>query len=111
MTRRGSADLNCEYTSRAPPLAGGTSTLFAALEIGGACKLRHRHQEFLAFLTQVSRAYPEGELHLVMDNDVCHRRRGVRARRSALGDVCVDIHPASGSALEPACLMHHLTAS
>jgi hypothetical protein len=29
----------------------GTSTLFAALEIAtGACKPRHRHQEFLAFL-------------------------------------------------------------
>ena len=41
----------------------GTSTLFAALEIGtgqvtAACKPRHRHQEFLAFLKQVARAYP-----------------------------------------------------
>ena len=42
----------------------GTSTLFAALEIAtgqvtGACKPRHRHQEFLAFLKQVARAYPD----------------------------------------------------
>jgi len=40
----------------------GTSTLFAALEIAtgqviAACKRRHRHQEFLAFLKQVTRAY------------------------------------------------------
>jgi hypothetical protein len=42
----------------------GTSTLFAALNIAtgkvtGACKPRHRHQEFLAFLKQVARAYPD----------------------------------------------------
>ena len=41
----------------------GTSTLFAALEVAtgkvtAACKPRHRHQEFLAFLKQVARAYP-----------------------------------------------------
>ena len=41
----------------------GTSTLFAALEIAtgkvtSACKPRHRHQEFLAFLKQVARGYP-----------------------------------------------------
>ncbi len=47
----------------------GTTTLFAALEIAtgrvtGACKPRHRHQEFLAFLKQVARAYPDRELHL-----------------------------------------------
>jgi hypothetical protein len=50
----------------------GTSTLFAALEIAtgkvtAACKPRHRHQEFLAFLKQVAHAYPDTELHLVMD--------------------------------------------
>ena len=42
----------------------GTSPLFAALEIAtgkvtGACKPRRRHQEFLAFLKQVARAYPD----------------------------------------------------
>ena len=41
----------------------GTTTLFVALEIAtgkvtGACKPRHRHQAFLAFLKQVARAYP-----------------------------------------------------
>ena len=50
----------------------GTTTLFAALEIAtgritGVCKNRHRHQEFLAFLKHVARAYPDRQLHLVMD--------------------------------------------
>ncbi len=62
----------------------GTSTLFAALEIAtghvtAACKPRHRRQEFLAFLKQVSRAYPDQELHLVMDNYATHKTPEVRA--------------------------------
>jgi transposase len=61
----------------------GTSTLFAALEIStgkvtAALKPRHRHQEFLAFLKQVTRAYPEGELHLVMDNYAAHKHKAVK---------------------------------
>jgi transposase len=61
----------------------GTSTLFAAMDIAtgqvtGACKPRHRHQEFLAFLKQVTRAYPEGELHLVMDNYAAHKHPNVK---------------------------------
>jgi transposase len=52
----------------------GTTTLFAALNIAtgtvtARCQPRHRHQEFLRFLKQVARAYPDRELqHLVMDN-------------------------------------------
>ena len=51
----------------------GTTTLFAALEIAtgevtGICKPRHRHQEFLVFLRHVARAYPDQDLHLIMDN-------------------------------------------
>ena len=62
----------------------GTSTLFAALEIAtgkvtGATKPRHRHQEFLAFLKQVARAYPEQDLHLVMDNYATHKTAEVRS--------------------------------
>ena len=61
----------------------GTTTLFAALEIAtgtvtGLCKNRHRHQEFLAFLKHLARAYPDRgdgtELHLVMDNYAAHKR-------------------------------------
>jgi hypothetical protein len=51
----------------------GTSTLFATLEIAtdtvtASCQPRHRHQEFLTSVKQVARAYPHGELHLVVDN-------------------------------------------
>jgi hypothetical protein len=47
--------------------------LFAALEITagrvtGVCKNRHRNQGFLAFLKHLARAYPDQELHLVMDS-------------------------------------------
>jgi len=61
-------------------LRHGTSTLFAALEIAtgrvtAACKPRHRRQEFLAFLKQISRAYPHQELHLV--HGIPYMRAGV----------------------------------
>jgi transposase len=70
----------------------GTTTLFAALDIAtgqviAALKPRHRHQEFLAFLTQIERAYrgvldDDGqpvELHLVMDNYAAHKHPNVKA--------------------------------
>lgn len=62
----------------------GTTTLFAALEIAtgqvtAACKPRHRHQEFLAFLKQVARAHPGRELHLVMDNYAAHKHPKIKA--------------------------------
>jgi transposase len=37
-----------------------------------ACQPRHRHQEFLAFLRRVVREFPQGELHLVLDNSSTH---------------------------------------
>lgn len=62
----------------------GTTTLFAALEVAtgqvtGAVKPQHRRQEFLSFLRQLNRAYPEGELHLVMDNYSTHKTPEVKA--------------------------------
>ena len=80
----------------------GTTTLFAALEIAtgkvtGACKPRHRHQEFLAFLKQVARAYPTGELHLVMDNYATHKKVEVRDWLAANPRIHVHFTPTSGS--------------
>ena len=51
----------------------GTTTLFAALEVATGkitqtCLPRHRHQEFLIFLKQVAKAYPQVKLHVVCDN-------------------------------------------
>jgi transposase len=80
----------------------GTSTLFAALEIAtgnvtAACKPRHRHQEFLAFVKQVAKAYPEVELHLVMDNYATHKRVEVRDWLAANPRVHFHFTPTSGS--------------
>jgi transposase len=65
----------------------GTTTLFAALEVAtgkitaDACYPRHRHQEFLAFLTKVAAAHPDPavELHVVLDNYGTHKHPAVRA--------------------------------
>jgi transposase len=45
-----------------------------------ACKPRHRHQEFLAFLKQVAKAYPRVQLHVVADNYATHKHPTVKAR-------------------------------
>ena len=84
--------------------------MFAALEIAtgkvtGLCKKQHRHQEFLAFLKHVARAYPDVELHLVMDNYTTHKHAKVKAWLDA--NPQIQVHrsaaptgnkPASGSA-------------
>ena len=61
----------------------GTATLFAALDratgqVLGRCAKRHRHQEFLAFLRLIDRTYPEGEIHLVLDNYSAHTQERVK---------------------------------
>ncbi|WP_374223568.1 IS630 family transposase [Arthrobacter sp. ISL-30] len=80
----------------------GTSTLFAALEIAtgkvtAATKPRHRHQEFLAFLKQVAKAYPGQELHLVMDNYAAHKKAEVRHWLAANPRIHTHFTPTSGS--------------
>jgi transposase len=80
----------------------GTTTLFAALEIAtgrvtGVCKNRHRHQEFLAFLKHVARAYPDRQLHLVMDNYAAHKHPNVWAWLAANTRIQVHFTPTSGS--------------
>lgn len=61
----------------------GTTTLFAALEVAtgqvlGACKKRHRHQEFLDFLRLIETSYPEGTIHVILDNYSTHKHAAVR---------------------------------
>lgn len=61
----------------------GTTSLFAALEVAtgrvtGQCHRRHTNKEFLAFLRHVARQYPEGNLHVVVDNYGTHRHENVR---------------------------------
>jgi transposase len=80
----------------------GTSTLFAALDVAtgkvtAAVKPRHRRQEFLAFLKQVHRAYPDTDLHLVMDNYAAHKTAEIRAWLVEHPRIQVHFTPTSGS--------------
>ena len=55
----------------------GTTSLYAALqvatgEVTGACYPRHTHQQFLAFLNTLVRAFPRKPLHVVLDNSSTH---------------------------------------
>jgi transposase/transposase-like protein len=84
----------------------GTTTLFAALEVAtgtvtAAVKPRHRHQEFLAFLKQVAKAYPDDDsgqqLHLVMDNYAAHKRVEIRNWLAANPRIHVHFTPTSAS--------------
>jgi transposase len=56
----------------------GTSTLFAALEVAsGQVKAGHfqrrRRRDFLAFMNEVVAAYPQCELHVIVDNLNIHK--------------------------------------
>jgi transposase len=80
----------------------GTSTLFAALNIAtgkvtARMQPRHRHQEFLVFLRQVARAYPDVELHLVMDNYATHKHQAVKAWLGANPRIRVHFTPTHAS--------------
>ena len=63
----------------------GTTTLFAALDVATGevihqCLPRHRHQEFLRFLSTVEkRSDPELELHFILDNYATHKHAKVKA--------------------------------
>ena len=63
----------------------GTTTLFSALDVATGqvltqCKPRHRHQEFLAFLSHIDANIPESlDIHLVIDNYGTHKHKKVRA--------------------------------
>jgi transposase len=62
----------------------GTTCLFAALEVGSGqvttdTRARHTGADFLAFMKRVARAYPKGELHVVLDNVSTHTTPDVKA--------------------------------
>jgi transposase len=80
----------------------GTTTLFAALEVAtgkvtDACFDRHRHEEFLAFLKVVARAYPRRELHVVVDNSSTHKHPDVQAWLGRHPRITLHFTPTSGS--------------
>ncbi len=63
----------------------GVITLFSALDaatgkVYTACKKRHRHQEFIAFLNQIKRNVPsELEIHVILDNYSTHKHEKVKS--------------------------------
>ena len=80
----------------------GTTCLFAALEVGtgrvtGQTRARHRAEDFLAFLRQVEAAYPDGELHVVLDNVSTHKTPAVRAWLAERPRITFHFTPTSAS--------------
>ena len=80
----------------------GTTTLFAALEVAtgkvtDACYAQHRHQEFLAFLKTVAKAYPRVKLHVVCDNYGTHKHPAVVAWLEHHRRITLHFTPTSGS--------------
>lgn len=62
----------------------GITNLFAALnvatgDIAHACHPKHTNIEFLAFLKQIAKQYPNQELHIVVDNYRTHKHENVKA--------------------------------
>lgn len=56
----------------------GTQSLLAALcvsdgSVAGKCYDRHTHAEFLDFLDEIAWRFPEGDLHLIVDNLSVHK--------------------------------------
>ena len=61
----------------------GTKSLIAALavhkgEVIGKCYDHHRHEEFIDFLGEIERTYPDKELHLIVDNLSVHKHKDVK---------------------------------
>jgi hypothetical protein len=65
--------------------------------VTGLSKNGHRRQEYLAFLKHLARSYPDGELHLVMDNYAAHKRVEIRTWQAANPRIHVRFTPTSGS--------------
>jgi transposase len=81
----------------------GVTSLFAALNVAtgeaiAKCHRRHRHQDFLKFLTEIDTAVAdETEIHLVMDNYGTHKVNRVRNWFSRHSRYHVHFTPTSGS--------------
>jgi transposase len=80
----------------------GTTTLFAALEVAmgkvtDGCYDRHIHDELLAFLKKIARAYPRRRLHVVVDNYATHKHPDVDAWLAKNQRIRLHFTPTSGS--------------
>jgi transposase len=83
----------------------GTTSLFAALEVAtgrviGECYRRHRHQEFVKFLTVVDAAVPTEDgvsIHLILDNYSTHKTPAVKRWLRRHPRYVLHFTPTSGS--------------
>ncbi len=80
----------------------GTTSLFAALEVATGkvttqARARHTAADFLAFLRQVERAYPDGDLAVVLDNVSSHKTPDVLEWLEAHPRVSFHFTPTSAS--------------
>jgi transposase len=80
----------------------GTTCLFAALEVGTGqvttdTRARHTGADFLSFMRRVARAYPEGDLHVVLDNVSTHSTPDVKAWLAANPRISFHFTPTSAS--------------
>jgi transposase len=80
----------------------GTTTLFAALEIATGkvldqCYDRHGKAEFLDFLKKVAKAYPDQELHVVLDNYHTHKHADITTWLAQHPRITLHFTPTSGS--------------
>jgi transposase len=81
----------------------GTTTLFAALNVLegtviGECQPRHRHQEFLRFLSRIDQSVDPGlEIHLVLDNYGTHKHPEVKKWLAKRARYHVHFTPTSSS--------------
>jgi transposase len=80
----------------------GTTSLFAALDVATGkvtqeARARHTGADFLAFLRRLDRAYPDQELHVVLDNVSTHKTPAVREWLAAHQRITFHFTPTSAS--------------
>jgi transposase len=82
----------------------GITTLFAALQVAsgrviGECKDRHRHSEYISFLSLLDRRCAKGKaLHLIVDNVSSHKTKEVQDfLRSRIGRFVLHYTPTHSS--------------
>jgi transposase len=81
----------------------GTTTLFAALNtldgtVIGTCMPKHRHQEWIKFLSLLDRQTPQAkEIHLIADNYATHKHPKVQEWLTRQTRFCIHFTPTSAS--------------
>jgi transposase len=80
----------------------GVTSLFAALNVATGqvtqqARARHTGADFLAFLRRLDRTYPDGELHVILDNVSTHKTPAVRAWLARRPRITFHFTPTSAS--------------